>query len=135
VVRDRSPIHRRAEVTTFIAGVGQKRLWVEQVPPYAPDLNPVEWLWRRLKQVGLRNLVCLDLEEPHQPFHLATDRVRRKPETSFWSVASTVTNLARRAGPLAPRRPGVPRGHRRRTRRHGRPCRLLPNKGISCVIL
>jgi transposase len=89
VVWDRSPIHRRAGVTTFIAGGGPKRLWVEQLPPYAPDLNPAEWLWRRLKQGGLRNLVCLDLEELPQPFHLATDRVRRKPELvrSFFASA------------------------------------------------
>jgi transposase len=80
VIWDRSPIHRRAEVTKFIAGVGGRKLWVEQLPPYAPDLNPVEWLWRRLKRVEMRNLVCLDLEELHEEFHLATNRVRRKPE-------------------------------------------------------
>jgi transposase len=89
VVWDGSPIHRRAEVTKFIAAIGRKRLWVEQLPPYAPDLNPVEWLWRRLKQVELRNLVCLDLEELHQQFHLAANRVRRKPELvrSFFASA------------------------------------------------
>jgi transposase len=80
VIWDRSPIHRRAEVTGFIEGVGRKRLWVEQLPPYAPDLNPVEWLWRRLKRVEMRNLACRDVEELHQQFHLATNRVRRKPE-------------------------------------------------------
>jgi transposase len=79
VLWDRSPIHRRAEVTKFIEGVGRRRLWVEPLPPYAPDLNPVEWLWRRLKRVEMRNLVCLDLEELHQQFHLAINRVRRKP--------------------------------------------------------
>jgi transposase len=80
VIWDRSPIHRRAAVTKFIEGVGRKKLWVEPLPAYAPDLNPAEWLWRRLKQVEMRNLVCLDLEELHQQFHLATNRVRRKPE-------------------------------------------------------
>lgn len=89
VIWDRSPIHRRADVTKFIAGVGRRRLWVEALPPYAPDLNPVEWLWRRLKQVEMRNLVCLDLEELHQEFHLATNRVRRKPALvqSFFASA------------------------------------------------
>jgi len=80
VIWDRSPIHRRAEITKFIEGVGRKKLWVEHLPPYAPDLSPVEWLWRRLKRVEMRNLVCLDPEELHQQFHLATNRVRRKPE-------------------------------------------------------
>ena len=79
VVWDRSPIHRRAAVQAFVAGVGGARLRVEFLPPYAPDLNPVEWLWRRLKRVELRNLVCLDLEELHAEFHLGVGRVRRKP--------------------------------------------------------
>src|SRR5262249_23095642 len=79
VIWDGSPIHRRERGTKFIARVGRKRLWVERLPAYAPDLNPVEWLWRRLKQVELRNLVCRDLEELHQEFYLAINRVRRKP--------------------------------------------------------
>ena len=80
VIWDRSPIHRRAAVQEFVAGVGVARLRVEFLPSYAPDLNPVEWLWRRLKQVELRNLACLDLEELHAEFHLGIGRVRRKPK-------------------------------------------------------
>ena len=49
------------------------------MPPYAPDLNPVEWLWRQLKEVELRNLTCLDLEQLHLEWHLALGRVRQKP--------------------------------------------------------
>jgi transposase len=87
VVWDRSPIHRRAEVTKFVAAAGGLRL--EPLPAYAPDLNPVEWLWRQLKQVELRNTVCLDLEDLHQEFHLAIGRARRKPELvrSFFASA------------------------------------------------
>ena len=81
VIWDRSPIHRRAEVQTFVAGVGATKLRVEFLPAYAPDLNPVEWLWRQLKQVEMRNLVCLDLEELHEQYHLAVSRVRQKPKT------------------------------------------------------
>jgi transposase len=78
VIWDRSPIHRRAAVTRFAATIGRQRLRVEFLPSYAPDLNPVEWLWRRLKQVELRNLACRDLEQLHAQFHLAVGRVRRK---------------------------------------------------------
>jgi hypothetical protein len=31
-----------------------------------------------LKQVEMRNLVCLDLEELHEQFHLAIQRIRQK---------------------------------------------------------
>ncbi len=79
VIWDRSPIHRRKKVSNFIKDVRNQRLWVEFLPPYAPDLNPTEWLWRYLKKVRMRNLVNLDLEELHENFHLAICNTRRHP--------------------------------------------------------
>ena len=78
VIWDGSPIHRRREVTKFVAVVGERKLVVEALPGYAPDLNPVEWLWKHLKYVELRNRTCLDLEELHMEFHLAVGRVRQR---------------------------------------------------------
>jgi transposase len=78
VIWDGSPIHRRAEVGAFARAVGERRLLLEPLPPYAPDLNPVEWLWEHLKKVELRNKTCLDLEELHSELHLAVDRVRQR---------------------------------------------------------
>jgi transposase len=78
LIWDRSPIHRRAEVMEFLAKVG-RAIHLEVLPPYAPDLNPVEWLWKHLKKVELRNRSCLDLEELHMELHLALGRARRRP--------------------------------------------------------
>jgi transposase len=78
VVWDGSPIHRRAEVGAFIAEARGK-IHVEPLPSYAPDLNPVEWLWRHLKEVELRNASCLDLDQLHQELHLALGRLRQRP--------------------------------------------------------
>jgi transposase len=77
VIWDGSPIHRRGEVKEFLAQTGGA-VRLEPLPAYAPDLNPVEWLWNQLKNVELRNLVCLDLEQLHMEFHLALGRVRQK---------------------------------------------------------
>jgi transposase len=77
VIWDGSPIHRRAEVQEFMAEAGGK-IHLEPLPPYAPDLNPVEWLWKHLKKVELRNLTCLDLEQLHMELHLALGRVRQR---------------------------------------------------------
>jgi transposase len=77
MIWDRSPIHRRAEVGEFLAQVG-RAVDLEILPPYAPDLNPVEWMWKHLKQVELRNLVCWDLEMLHMELHLALGRLRQK---------------------------------------------------------
>ena len=89
VIWDGSPIHRRAAVREFVAGTRGK-VWVEALPGYAPDLNPWdEGGWHHLKHVEMRNLVCLDLEELHQEFHLAVGRLRQKPHLirSFFAQA------------------------------------------------
>jgi transposase len=91
VIWDGSPIHRRAEVKAFVAEAGGK-IHLEALPAYAPDLNPVEWLWRQLKEVELRNLTCLDLDQLHMELHLALDRVRQRPTLveSFFEAAGLV---------------------------------------------
>lgn len=77
VIWDGSPIHRRCAVRDFVHVLrGQIRL--EQLPGYAPDLNPVEWLWQHLKHVELRNVTTRDLEELHLEYHLAIGRIRYK---------------------------------------------------------
>lgn len=89
VIWDGSPIHRRAEVKEFVSGTRGK-VWLEALPGYAPDLNPWdEGGWEHLKHVEMRNLVCLDLEELHQEFHLAVGRLRQKPHLvqSFFAQA------------------------------------------------
>lgn len=80
VIWDGSPIHRRAEVKEFIVSKRGK-VRVEALPAYAPDLNPWdEGGWHHLKNVEMGNLVCRDLEELHQEFHLAVGRLRQKPK-------------------------------------------------------
>jgi transposase len=79
VIWDGSPIHRRKEVKQFLASAIGQGVRVERLPPYAPDLNPVEGAWQHLKHVEMRNLVCLDLEELHLELHLAVGRLRQKP--------------------------------------------------------
>src|SRR5947209_8921924 len=89
VIWDGSPIHRRAAVRQFVADTRGK-VWLEALPGYAPDLNPWdEGGWHHLKDVEMRNLVCLDVEELHQEFHLAVGRLRQKPHLvkSFFAQA------------------------------------------------
>lgn len=89
VIWDGSPIHRRTEVKDFVVATNGG-VWIEPLPGYAPDLNPWdEGGWHHLKNVEMRNLVCLDIEELHQAFHLALHRLRQKPHLvrSFFAQA------------------------------------------------
>ena len=89
MIWDGSPIHRRVLVTEFLASKDGCGIHVERLPPYAPDLNPIEEAWQHLKHVEMRNLVCLDLEELHLQLHLAIARLRQKPKLipSFFAGA------------------------------------------------
>lgn len=53
LVWDRLPAHRGAQVRTFLKK--HPRLHVEFLPAYAPELNPVEFLWSWLKTNPLAN--------------------------------------------------------------------------------
>jgi transposase len=93
MIWDGSPIHRRVEVQEFVSETRGK-VWLEFLPGYAPDLNPWdEGGWQHLKHVEMRNLVCRDLEELHQEFHLAVGRLRGKPHLvrSFFEQAGLKT--------------------------------------------
>lgn len=89
IIWDNSPIHRRAEVKAFLAQPAYRHILVEALPSYAPDLNPVEWLWQHVKDVEMSNLTCLDLEQLHMELHLALGRTRQRTELipSFFEAA------------------------------------------------
>jgi transposase len=89
VIWDGSPIHRQIEVTEFVAG-SRGKVRVETLAGYAPDLNPWdEGGWHHLKNVQMANVVCRDLEELHDQFHLAVARLRQKSHLirSFFAQA------------------------------------------------
>lgn len=90
VIWDGSPIHKYGAVQKYLAAGGAKRIHVETLPGYAPDLNPWDQGgWNHLKHVEMRNLSCMDLEELHLELHLAIGRLRQKPHLvhSFFTKA------------------------------------------------
>jgi transposase len=80
VIWDGASIHRGHEIKTFLARRAAKRLHLEQLPGYAPELNPDEGIWNLLKRVELKNVCCRDLAELATVVRQAKDRLRHKPE-------------------------------------------------------
>ena len=68
VVWDNLAAHRSKRVKAFCrrGGPGQNRLWLEALPGYAPDLNPIEQIWCMSKYHRLANHGIADLEQLHQ---------------------------------------------------------------------
>ncbi|MFH0801823.1 MAG: IS630 family transposase [bacterium] len=60
VIWDRLNCHRAKSVTTFLSTF--PAVGVEFLPPYAPELNPVEFVWGYLKTNPLANNPYLDVE-------------------------------------------------------------------------
>jgi transposase len=59
LVWDRGRPHRAKNVGLWLAD--RKHIDVEWLPPYAPDLNPVECVWSRTKYGDLANFAADDL--------------------------------------------------------------------------
>ena len=78
VIWDGSPIHRGRAVKDFLASGASSRLKLEQLPGYAPDLNPDEGIWKHLKYVELKNLCCQSLAELRVELRKAKERLRHK---------------------------------------------------------
>lgn len=78
VIWDGAPIHRAQPVRDFLAAGAAARLYREQLPAYAPELNPDEGIWNYLKYVELRNVSCDELPELCRELRRATARLRHK---------------------------------------------------------
>ena len=80
VIWDGIPTHRSKVVKAYLASGAAQRIHLEQLPGYAPDLNPTEWVWSYLKLVDLANVACDSLQELETLIQKAKKRLQRKPE-------------------------------------------------------
>jgi transposase len=90
VVWDNLPAHRSKTTAEYLATT-KGRVWVERLPGYAPELNPIEYLWGYAKGNDLANFAPKDLWELSQKAKKALRRVKRMPRClrAFW-VQSTL---------------------------------------------
>lgn len=58
---DGAAIHRSAAIKAFLQ-TKPGRIYLERLPAYSPELNPVELLWSQIKR-SLKNQVFSSLEE------------------------------------------------------------------------
>ncbi len=89
IVWDRLPAHRSRLVREFIE-LSEGHIATEFLPPYAPELNPVEYIWAYWKQHELPNVCPKDYWELDERARKSLRRMRRKPRliTAFWKQSS-----------------------------------------------
>ena len=85
VVWDGLPAHRSRKVAEYL-GSTEGRIWVERLPAYAPELNPIEYLWGNVKGVDLANFSPKDLWELSSEAKKALTKRRKRPKIirAFW---------------------------------------------------
>jgi transposase len=88
VLWDGAMIHRSRLIKDFVRE--QKgRVWLEFLPAYAPELNPVEYLWSHWKQHELRNFCPQNFWQLSHYARKALRRMRKRSTlvTAFWAQA------------------------------------------------
>jgi transposase len=87
VIWDGAPIHRGQPVRDFLAGGAARRLHLERLPGYAPDLNPLDQgVWQHLKHVELANVCCPDPRRLRHELRRAAARLRHKRHIIHGSI-------------------------------------------------
>jgi transposase len=80
IIWDGASIHRSKLVQEYIASTGG-HIEVERLPAYAPELNPVEYMWAHLKTHEIANLIATKAWELSLEATAALRRMRRRPAT------------------------------------------------------
>ena len=78
LIWDGAPIHRGQPIKDFLARGAATRIHLEQLPGYAPDLNPVEGIWNYVKCRELGNVCCTTFAELDIALRRAKERLRHK---------------------------------------------------------
>jgi len=88
VVMDNLSAHKRASIGALVQSAGAELVYL---PPYSPDLNPIEMIWSKVKSV-LRTLAARTLEALEDAIVIALRAV----------TPSDATNCIRHAGYAVP---------------------------------
>ena len=78
LIWDGAAIHRSKLVQDYLAST-KGRVRAERLPPYAPELNPVEYLWAHLKSHEIANLITTQAWELGFEATAALRKMRRRP--------------------------------------------------------
>jgi transposase len=81
VVMDQAPSHTAKNVKNFIDG--QKQLKIFYIPPYSPELNPDEKVWRHLKNISLKNNMAKDKNHLARMVVSALRKIQKNPELTM----------------------------------------------------
>ncbi|MEV6982582.1 IS630 family transposase [Sphaerisporangium sp. NPDC051017] len=79
LIVDGHPAHRSAQTKAFVKSTkGRLRLFF--LPPYSPQLNPDEWVWKNIKHDHIGRMIVRSVEELRDGIEKAVTRLQKTPE-------------------------------------------------------
>ena len=78
LIVDNAGYHKSAKIRAFLETVIQ-RLTIHYLPPYSPDYNPIEGLWKNLKKETTHNVYFESLEDLRLALTKGLQRLRETP--------------------------------------------------------
>ncbi|MFI7134398.1 IS630 family transposase [Nonomuraea sp. NPDC050153] len=79
LILDGHPAHRSAETKAFVKST-KGRLRIFFLPPYSPELNPDEWVWKSIKHDRVGRAIVRSVDELTDRIEQAVDRLQATPE-------------------------------------------------------
>jgi transposase len=94
IIWDGAAVHRSKPLRAFLSQGGAKRIHLERLPGYAPELNPDEGVWHYLKHVEMGNVCAQDMQDLREKLQQAYRRLKAKPEIikAFFAQAGLSTH-------------------------------------------
>lgn len=89
VVMDQAPCHIAKKVARFAES--SKKIKVFHIPPYSPDLNPDEKVWRHMKHVSLKNHQARDKKHLTKLVVGALRKIQKNPNLTKNFFANYLT--------------------------------------------
>jgi transposase len=81
MVWDNAPSHTSKTVKSFLGKQNKDNpiVWLSNIPPYSPELNPIEMVWGYLKK-KLANQFCKTTRKPKELVTKTLDEMKKDKE-------------------------------------------------------
>lgn len=83
VILDNSPIHKSNKFMAKVKEWKEKDLWIYFLPPYSPELNLIEILWKRIKYQWLDFDAYKNFQTLEEKLNLVLDNFGNKYDIKF----------------------------------------------------
>jgi transposase len=76
IIWDGAKIHHDNNVKAFLENENNDHIYLHRIPPYSPELNADEQVWKAIKKDSLKNVVCKTITELKEKANIALQQLK-----------------------------------------------------------